>query len=352
MTVSEFPVEVPADHSETSSTVQADGTRTRPVWPFVLGGLIALAVVVAGLWYSTRPEPVPLQGTVEATEVNVATKAFARVERLNADEGDTVRAGEKLADLSSPGIDAAIAQAESSLDTARALDAIVNNGARPEDVASLRSIAASSRAAANLASVTARRMNRLYAEGVVSAQRRDEANAAATASAANAAAAQSQYQKAIAGRRPESKEIASAQTQAAQDRLDAARQIGAEKMLVSPIAGEIARRNAEQGEVLAPGVPAFQIVDIEHPFVTVRVAEDRLNGLRKGQVLVGKIPALGDRQIQFRVRTISAQASYASERATRQSAGFDARSFEVRLDPVRNGAGLRSGMSVLFDWPQ
>ena len=320
-----------------------------PVW---IGAAVLMIAALLGLWYASRPAPIPLQGTVEADEVNVATKAFARVETLNVHEGDRVQAGQVLATLSSPALDLGVNQAEASLDTARALDAIASAGSRAEDVASLRGIAASSRAAADLAAVTARRMQRLHAEGVVSTQRRDEANAARVASAQNAAAADAQYRKALAGRREETRDIADTRAQAAQRRLDSVREMEREKVLVAPIAGEVARRLAQPGEVVAPAIPVLQLLDVAHPHVSLRVPETRYDGMAVGRTLTGSVPALSNRSLRFKVSAISADAGFTSERATRQSAGFDARSFRVTLEPVEAADALRPGMSVLFDWPQ
>ena len=350
----------PADDPPASSTKAASpqqplaGRRgePRPLWP-MLAMIAALAALAAGgLWYSSRPAPIPLQGTVEAEEVNVATKAFARVEELHVQEGERVTAGQTLAALSSPGLDLAVTQAQASLDTARAINAVVNAGARPEDIAALRAIAASTNAAADLAAVTARRMNRLHAEGVVSAQRRDEANAARSASAQNAAAADAQYRKALAGRRAETREAAGVQQAAAQDRLATAREMEREKTLTAPIDGEVSRRLAQPGEVVAPAVPVLQILDIAHMHVSLRIPETRLAGLARGHELSGSVPALENRRLRFRVSAISADAGFTSERPTRQSAGFDVRSFRVSLEPLEGRNELRPGMSVLFDWPQ
>ena len=340
----------PADAGPEATEAPSE-TKRRANWLlFALPVLAVLALV--GIWYSSRPAPVPLQGTVEATEVNVATKILARVEAVAVAEGAQVGAGQQLATLSSPGIDALVSQSEANLDSARALDAIANQGARPEDIASLQGIAASTRAAANLASVTAVRMNRLYAQGVISAQRRDEAVAADAAARANAAAADAQYRKAVAGTRGETRAVSDAQAVAAEARNRAARRIAVDTTVTSPIAGEVGRRLVEPGEVVAPGVPLFQIVDVAHPRVTLRISEKDYAGMAQGRMLTGTVPALGNRAVRLRVTAISAQAGFTSEKATRQSAGFDARSFEIRLEPTERVVGLRPGMSVLFDWPQ
>src|SRR5690606_2514203 len=224
----------------------------------LIGLAIAAVLVVLGLRYAARPEPVPLQGVVDAEEVSVASKAFARVVSLAVDEGDQVREGQILGQLSSPARDLLVSQGEASGTAAEALSAIAQQGARPEDIAALREISIAADAAANLGAVTAGRMNRLYNEGVVSAQRRDEANAAQTVSAANAAAARAQYQRALAGRREETRTIAAAREEAAKNRLEAAREAAKEEQLVAPMEGQIARRLAAPGEIVGPAIPIFR----------------------------------------------------------------------------------------------
>ena len=46
---------------------------------------------------------------------------------------------------------------------------------------------------------------------------------------------------------------------------------------------------------------------------------------------------------------ISPKGEYATWRATRQSSGYDIKTFEVRARPVQKVDGLRPGMSVLVD---
>ena len=68
-----------------------------------------------------------------------------------------------------------------------------------------------------------------------------------------------------------------------------------------------------------------------------------------GQRLRGRIPALDKDGVEFEVYFINPAGDYATWRATRQSSGYDVRSFEVRVRPVAKVADFRPGMSVLFD---
>jgi len=323
--------------------------RTR--W-LIWGGLAVIAIFVAvGLWLASRPAAPPLQGEVEAEEINVATKALARVERLMVNEGDSVKSGQVLAILSAPEVESGAQQADAALESARALQQIAIGGAQREDLDSLRANWAAAQATADLARTTSQRMDRLYAQGVVAAQRRDEARAARVSTAQIAEAARMQYEKLAAGTRKENREIAAAQVRSAQALVSASEAMQKETRLVSPADAEVWRRLVEPGEIISPILPAIQLVVTARPWVTLNVRENDFRAMARGRVLRGLVPALGDRY-DFRVTHVAPQGSFATFRATRQSSGYDVRAFAVKLEPVRPIAELRPGMSVLFDWPQ
>jgi HlyD family secretion protein len=316
-----------------------------------LAALAVLAFVVIGLFLAARPAPPQVQGMVEAETFTVATKAPARVEKMLASAGDRVVQGQVLATLSSPEITAADQQAAAALQGAKAVQELSRVGARPEDIRSLESIWRSAQAAAQLAAQTARRAENLFAAGVISAQRRDEAVAARAATAAQSEAARQQYLKAVAGPRSEEKTIADSQVAAARAGVGQMAALQAETRLIAPAAGEIAERFSNPGELVLIGVPVFTVVDLDHAWVAFNLREDQFNGLKIGHTVRGDIPALNRKGVAFRVSFISPQGDFATWRATRQSRGYDVRSFEIHAKPVAPVEGLRPGMSVLFDWP-
>ncbi len=333
-----------------TETTQTRPSRRKRV--LLYAGLIIVALLLAlGLWLASKPANPPLQGEVDADTVNVATKALARVETIDVEEGDRVKAGEQLATLSSPEIANGQRQAQAALDSARAAQALTDEGARAEDVDSLKATWLATQAAADLAKVTAARAERLYAQGVIAAQRRDEAVAARKSSARTAQAAEAQYRKALAGARSETKDIAAAQVRIAAAGAATAAALEQETKLISPISGEVSKRLVEPGELVSPVLPTIQVTDIDHPYVTVNLPEDQYQGMKKGRMLNGRVPALR-RTIAFRVSHIAPQGEFATFRADRQSRGYDVRAFEVKLRPAERGPELRPGMSVLFDWPQ
>lgn len=321
----------------------------------LIGILLLLAVLgflVWGLVQAARPAPDQLQGVVDTDQINVSTRVLSRVERLMAREGDQVQAGQTLALLSDPELMARHAQAEAALTGARAVQARADNGDRPQDIASLEATWRSAQAQAELAAVNARRADNLFAEGVISAERRDNADAARDSARQLAQAAREQYRKARAGTRIEDRRLARSQVAAAEAGVQQTRALVDETRLIAPVSAEIDKKFANPGELFATGVPLFTLIDLNDLWVAVNVREDEFHGLHMGQVLHGSVPALDLKDVAFRVYYISPQGDFATWRSTRQSKGYDVRSFDVRARPVRPVPRLRPGMSVLFPWPQ
>jgi HlyD family secretion protein len=101
---------------------------------------------------------------------------------------------------------------------------------------------------------------------------------------------------------------------------------------------------------VAPGVPLLTLVDLGDVWLRFDLREDLVRGLKVGDRIAARIPALGDRSVEAEVRLIASKGEYAGWRATRATGDFDLRTFEVRAYPIDKVAGLRPGMSAYVDW--
>lgn len=328
-------------------------TTTRVPTAARIGGLLALLCVIAfigwGLWLAYHPAPVPLQGQVEAQTLNVAPKISARIATLAVREGQPVAAGAVLVTLDSPEVRAKVAQADAARAAADAKRDLVGVGARAEDVRAARAMWDKAAAGAELADATYARLNALYKEGLVPLQRNDEARTNARAARETALAAKAQYDMALSGARPQEKAAAGAvarQAAAGVAEVDAA---AMELVLKAPRAAEVDRIVLHPGELAAAGYPILTLVDLADTWVTFNLREDDFAGIRLGATLDATVPALGNAPVRLVIDAISPRGEYATWRATRQSSGYDVRTFEVRARPQAPVAGLRPGMSVLVD---
>lgn len=321
----------------------------RKRWLAVTAFVIVAVIIGVGLWLSRQSEPEQVQAMVDADEIIVSAKVAGRVERLYVAEGDRVVSGQILFTLTGPEIAAKRSQAEAVIAAAQAQSSKAKNGARREEIEAARANAARAEAGEALSKVTYVRTQSLFLEGVIAAQRRDEALANFKSSSEVAAAARAQYAQALAGARSEDIAIAGAQVRQAQAALAEVAAAEAETRIASPLAAVVTRKMADVGELVSAGYPVFTLTDINHSWVALNLREDQLRGVRPGTVISGTVPALADKRIEFKVYFVNPAGDYATWRATRQSSGYDIKSFEVRARPLVAMPDLRPGMSVLFE---
>jgi HlyD family secretion protein len=316
------------------------------------GPLVALAIVGFigwGLWQASRPVSVPLQGLVEARTFNVVSKVTARVESLAAREGDTVKAGAVLARLDSPEVRAKVEQAAAAQAAADAQSDLVQTGARQEDIRTARAMADKAEAASQLAQKTFQRINALYQDGLVPLQRKDEAETNHLAARQNANAARAQLDVALTGARPQEKQAALARARQAAGGVAEVGAAADEVLVKAPVSGEVDTVVLHVGELAPAGVPIMTVVDLSDVWAVFNVREDEFSGIAMGAELQATVPALADRQVALKIHFISPRGDYATWRATRQTSGFDIRTFEVRARPTAPVDGLRPGMTVLVE---
>ncbi len=309
--------------------------------------VIILAVVLISR-YLTKHTPMLIQGTVECTTYKASSKVPGRIDCMKVSQGERVEKGQLLYVLSTPELDAKLQQAEAVKSAASALDAAAVAGARTQQIEAAQNMWEKAQAGLELARKTYERVKNLYDQGVVPAQKLDEASANYEAMKATAQAAKAQYTMARDGAR---KEAAAAKVRQAEGAVNEVESYINDAMVYSPVTGEVSTIIAEQGELVGSGYPVVAILDTSDMWVTFNVKETLLPHIKVGTRMTGYIPALGY-DTEFEVTYIAVQADFATWAATRTQGGFDIRTFAVKARPVGGVMTLRPGMSVLVDWDQ
>lgn len=320
----------------------------------VLFVLIALSVIAYGLYksnQSSEPDVVTLQGQMQMQQTSIAAKVPGRIAQIMVTEGDEVTAGQQLIEMDSPEINAKINQAQAGKQMAQSQLDKAENGARPQEIAQAKAAWQANKAASDLAENTYQRVNRLYEEGLMARQKRDEAYAQYLATQDQTEAARLQYDLAMEGTRSEDKSAATAQVAQVDAQLDEALAAKEEANLKSPIAGIVDNVIVSAGEVIGQGVPLLTLVNTNDQWVVLNVTETYLNQFAIGQQFTGTIPALSSAEKpyskQFTVYATSTLSDFATWRPTNNDDGFDVRTFEVKARPSKPDARIRSGMSVI-----
>ena len=314
---------------------------------FVIGLVAIVVISLIGILTMSRSH-VMLQGQIEATEIRISGKLPGRVDTFFVAEGQAVNRGDTLVGISSPEAWAKLQQANAMENVAKFQNEKIDEGTRLQIIRTAEELWNKSKTDLQLAKSTFQRIQALYKDSVVSAQRYDEVEALYQSAIAAERAAHQQYLLAKAGAQKQDKESARSLVDAAQGTVSEVQSVLQDAWLTAPANGEIATIYVQCGELVGTGTPIMNLVVLQDCHVVLNVREDYLSNFPMGQAFVGKVPALGHKEIVFQVNYISPLGSFATWKSTDNSS-YDMRTFEIHALPMETVKGLRPGMSVLVE---
>jgi HlyD family secretion protein len=311
-------------------------------------GFIAVVIIVAAIGFFTLGrDPEVIQGQVEVSEYRVSGKVPGRILEIRVKEGDYVKAGDTLAIIDAPEVRAKMQQAQSAEDGASAMELMARNGARKEQVQSAFQLLQKAKAGLEIAEKSYNRIQRLYDEGVMSAQKRDEVLANYKSMQATVQAAQSQYDMAVNGARQEEKMLAQSQVNRAKGAVQEVNAYIGETVQLAQMDGEVSSIYPKVGELVGTGSPIMTISMMQDLWGTFNVREDQLKDMAVGSEISAFVPAF-NKTIRMKIYHMKDQGSYAVWKATKANGQYDLKTFEVKARPVEKLDGLRPGMSLII----
>ena len=313
-----------------------------------VAGFSAVVVIVALIGFlALGRDPEVIQGEMEVEEYRVSGKVPGRILELRVKEGDYVQAGDTLAIIEAPDVEAKMIQAKSAADAAQAMEQMARNGARKEQVQGAFQLLEQAKVGCDIAEKSFNRIQRLYNEGVVSAQKFDEAQAMYKSAQAQVKAAQSQYDMAVNGARAEEKRAASATVGQARGAVQEVTSYIKETVQTAQMAGEVTDVYPKVGELVGTGTPIMSIAIMDDQWATFNIREDQLKDVVVGQEITVTIPAL-DKEAKMKVTSMKDKGSFAVWKATKASGQYDQKTFEVKARPTEAIENVRPGMSVIL----
>ena len=313
-----------------------------------IAGFATVVIIVALIGFLAHDrDPDIIQGQMEVEEYRVSSKVPGRILELRAKEGDVVHKGDILAIIDAPEVKAKKVQAESARNAAAAIHEMADNGAREETIRGAFELLQQAKAANDIARKTYERVNNLFNEGVVTAQRRDEAQAAVEATSAQVKAAQSQYDMARNGARQEEKKASSAQVNQASGAIMEVNSYLNETVQVAQMDGEVSEVYPKVGELVGTGTPIMTVSMMDDQWATFNIREDQLKGLAVGSEITVSVPAL-EKELKMKVFYMKDKGSFAVWKATKANGQYDQKTFEVKARPLKKIEGVRPGMSVIL----
>ncbi len=309
---------------------------------------MAVVIIVALIGFFTLGrDPELIQGQVEVSEYRVSSKVPGRILEIRVKEGDYVKVGDTLAIIDAPDVRAKLEQAQSAKDAASALELKAQNGARQEQIQGAYQVWQQAKAGLEIAEKSYQRIQRLYDEGVIAAQKRDEVMANYKAMEAQCKAAESQYQMAVNGARREDKLAAAAQVGRAKGAVQEVSSYINETIQTAQAEGEVSNIYPKVGELVGTGSPIMTISMMNDMWGTFNVREDQLGELSVGKTFKAFVPAF-NKEVEMKVYYMKDQGAFAVWKATKANGQYDLKTFEVKARPTEKFEGLRPGMSLII----
>ncbi len=280
--------------------------------------IILLVAVIAGtlIYYIMRNEKKPdgsvveISGNIEAHESVVGFKVQGRLVELPVEEGQSVKTGDVLARLDRNDYQQQVNVDAASVNTREAELKLSLAGSRIQEKKAAEQTLNDAKADLDLKKLDFQRYDALFRKDEVSGQIRDTAATNLKRAQATFERAKQNYDQILEGVRKEQIAINRASVHTARQALDLSRIRLGYTTLLAPATGVVLVRQAELGEVMAPGTPVVTIADLDHLWMRGYISETDLGKVRQGQSATVKTDTYPGKVYKGRVSFISSQAEF------------------------------------------
>lgn len=254
---------------------------------------------------------------VAAHKIEVASKVVGRVAWIGVDKGDKVSQGQVIVRLEDDEYKAQLLTAQGQLDALKARLAEAQNGSRPEEIARAQADLEQSRADLQNAQISINRTKQLVAEGVLSKQALDDAQARFDAAQNRVNSLNRTFDLYKIGPRREQIDALRGNVREAEGRVEFAQTQLANTVIKAPVSGTILDRNVEKGEFVTTGFVGengakgfvVSLADLNDLEVELDINQNDFNKLRFGQKATVFTDAFPDRKYEGQISEISPEAN-------------------------------------------
>lgn len=248
-------------------------------------------IAILGL-ASCRPVPdqSSIEGRVKRSTIAITGKIPGRIHEIRVHEGEFVKAGDTLAVLSLPEVDAKMAQAEGAVESANAQYKMAQKGATDLQLQQL----AAKRDALNeqykFAQTSLKRLANMLQDSLIPQQQYDETYAKVQGAKAQYMATLAEYEEAKNGARTEQQLMALGQKNQAAGALQEASAANQERYVLAPQDMSIENITLSVGELALPGYTLFTGYLNTTTFFRFTLPESQIQKVKSGQTVKVAVP--------------------------------------------------------------
>ncbi len=276
----------------------------------ILGGVLVYHYYPR--WF-TKPQDknkLLVSGNIEAHEAVLSFKVQGRITELSVEEGQWVEEGAVLARLDDTDFRQQVTIDEANLRATQAQLTLALAGARQQEIEQAAQSIREAEADLQQRKLDLERAEALLRKDAGSQQARDLAETNLKRSEANLRLLRERHNQLVEGTRKEQIGIVRADVARAREGLQLSRIKLGHTLLRAPKAGVVLVRQAELGEVVAPGTPVVTLADLDNVWLRGYISETDLGRVRWGQDAALRTDTFPEKTYKGRVSFISSKAEF------------------------------------------
>ncbi|PZX20650.1 HlyD family secretion protein [Breznakibacter xylanolyticus] len=306
---------------------------------------IALVVLLGGC--ATDKSNV-FEGKVKRETISIAPKYAGRIERILVKEGDRVKAGDTLAILEIPEVEAKKMQAEGALHAATWQYQMAVKGATAEQKDQVNAMFKAAKEQYEFAEKSLARVRNLYNDSLVAPQAYDEALTKYQMAQSQYEAALAKRQEVMGGLRDEQVQMALGQKKQAEGAVKEAGVVLSERFVIAPADMTIETLALREGELALPGYNLVVGYDARSTWFRFTISEGQIARFVQGQKYHVTLPFEQNRSIEATLVSVTELAKYGNRSSSYPNHEPGEAVYELKLVPVSvaDAANLFTNYSV------
>lgn len=318
----------------------------KPLWLALIVVVLLAAVWGGWRWYQSRQhDALTLYGNVDIRTVNLSFRVGGRLASLAVDEGDSVKAGQRLGELDKAPYENALLQAEANVAAAQAKYELTMAGYRAEEIAQSAAAVRQAQAAYDYAQNFLQRQQGLWQRRVISANDLENARSSRDQALAQLKSAQDKLSQFRAGNRPQEIAQAKASLEQAQAQLAQARLDLHDTALVAPSDGVLLTRAVEPGTMLSAGGTVLTVSLTRPVWVRAYIDEVNLSQAQPGREVLLYTDSRPNQPYYGKIGFVSSTAEFTPKTVETPDLRTDL-VYRLRIIVTDADGALRQGMPV------
>lgn len=311
--------------------------------------IVTCAAVVATIYLSAhlRKQParnvLKVSGNIETHESDLSFKVQGRIKELPVQEGQWVEAGTVLARLDDDDYRQQVATDDANLNLRNAQLMLSQAGSRDYEIGAAQQSMLDAEADLELKKMDVKRKEDLYRKDAISAETHDIAVTNLKRAQAGYERAKQMYEEVVAGNREEQITVDRQAVKQALENKQMSRIKLGYTVLRAPTSGVILTRQAELGEVVAPGTPIVTLTDLDDVWLRGYINETDLGRIRLGQTVQVTTDTYPGKTYMGRLSFVSSVAEFTPKSIQTQKERVTL-VYKIKIDLPNANHELKPGM--------